>query len=365
MKACIRVFAISLLVLFLGSSAFAAGLKDLKGVQLNDGTLINGQVIELNVYKVVIQKTDGNRETIKFDDVSYFLKDEPAEVKVGQEKAVASEATAVTERALPAKAGAVQEQAVSSEQAIAKAPYKGTHFDLKAEISTIRYKEPDLMQQKGMMYGIVGSVAYHNDIMLKAEGRFSYGQVDYDGATWGGTPVSANNINDYLWEFRGLVGYDFAVLSSTILTPYIGLGHRYLNDNMQKHSGGYERKSNYIYMPIGLEVVTYLNNGWSWGAAIEYDLFLWGKQKSYLSDLLPGLNNVNNKQNRGYGLRGSVNLVKKGERMSFIVSPFIRYWNIRESKHSAVTFYGAYTGLEVWEPNNNSTEIGCDLGVRF
>jgi hypothetical protein len=364
MKAYIRILVISVFVLLLGSFAFAAGLKDLKGVQLNDGTLIHGRVIELNVYKVVIEKKDGNRESVKFDEVSHFLKDEPIEEKPGQEKTGPAEAKTSQGQAVSAEVKTDEEKALSPERAMAEASHKGTHFDLRAEISSIKYKEPDVMEEKGMMYGIVGSIAYHNDLMLKAEGRFSYGQVDYDGTTGGGTPVSANNIHDYLWEFRGLIGYDFEVLNSTVLTPYVGFGHRYLNDNFQKLSGGYERKTNYIYVPMGLEVVTYLNNGWSWGAAIEYDWFLWGKQKSYLSDFLPGLNNVNNKQNKGYGLRGSVNLVKKGDRMSFIVSPFIRYWNIRESKHSAVTYYGTYAG-EAWEPNNNSTEIGCDVGVSF
>lgn len=341
MKIYIRVLAITMFVLSLSSFALALDLKDLKGVQLNDGTLIQGKVIESNVYQVIIEKMDGNRVSVKFDDVSHFLKEEQAGVTARQEKFV------------------------SPVPDTAKGRYKGSNFDLMAEISSIKYKEPGMMEEKGMMYGIVGSYTYHNDLMLKLEGRFSYGKVDYEGVDLvSGTPVAANNIGDYLFEFRGLMGYDFTVLKATTLTPYVGFGYRYLNDNLQKYAGGYERKSNYIYIPIGVEAVTNLNNGWSWGAAIEYDFFLWGNQKSYCSDLLPGLNDVENRQNKGYGLRGSINFVKKGDNIDFIIEPFIRYWNIKESKHSALTLYGTYV-TDVWEPKNTSTEIGCNLGVRF
>ena len=98
-------------------------------------------------------------------------------------------------------------------------------WEIGPEISHITYEEPDVMEEKGFMYGIAASYAYHNNLMLKAEGRFSFGDVDYTNS---GT---MDNIDDYMWEFRGLAGYDFPVLKATIITPYIGFGYRYLNDD--------------------------------------------------------------------------------------------------------------------------------------
>ena len=43
-------------------------------------------------------------------------------------------------------------------------------FELAPEISYRIYKEPGVMKEKGMMYGLVGSYTYHNKLMLKAEG---------------------------------------------------------------------------------------------------------------------------------------------------------------------------------------------------
>src|SRR3989338_11513413 len=228
--------------------------------------------------------------------------------------------------------------------------------DLGTEISYIKYKEPGVMEEKGMMYGIVSSYTYHNKLMLKANGRFSYGQVDYKNS---GT---LNNIDDYTLEFRGLGGYDFSVFTASTLTPYIGIGYRYLNDDMTGTAStgarGYERESNYLYSPIGVEIITphgsiLLKNDWSIGATAEYDIFWWGLQKSHLSDTGLALNDIENDQDKGYGIRGSIKFQKKGEKLAFVIEPFIRYWNIKKSKETAVTYSGTIIGYG-YEPKNNS-----------
>jgi len=234
--------------------------------------------------------------------------------------------------------------------------------DLGTEISYIKYKEPGVMEEKGMMYGIVGSYTYRPKFMLRAEGRFAYGQVDYKNS---GT---LDNIDDYILEFRGLGGYDFSVFTASTLTPYIGIGYRYLNDDMTGTTStgalGYERESNYLYSPIGVEIITPLKNDWSVGATLEYDYFWKGIQKSHLSDTGLGLGDIENDQNKGYGIRGSVKFQKKGEKLDFVIEPFIRYWNIKKSEETAITYSGTIIGYG-YEPKNNSTEIGCKLAVKF
>jgi len=128
-------------------------------------------------------------------------------------------------------------------------------FVLGTEISYIKYVEPSIMEETGMMYGIVGSYAYHNKLMAKVEGKGSWGQVDYDGKLLDGTKYTLDNINDYMLEFRGLVGYDIRISEWIFLTPYIGFGYRYLNDDASKDPAGYERESNYLYSPIGIEII--------------------------------------------------------------------------------------------------------------
>ena len=234
--------------------------------------------------------------------------------------------------------------------------------DLGTEISYIKYKEPGVMEEKGMMYGIVGSYTYRPKFMLKADGRFSYGQVDYKNS---GT---MDNIDDYILEFRGVGGYDFSVFTASTLTPYIGIGYRYLNDDFAGTTStgtlGYEREQSYFYSPIGIEIITELDKGWSIGATLEYDIFWSGKNKSHFSDASSAYNDLEFDQDEGYGYRGSIKFQKKGEKLDFVIEPFIRYWNIKQSDSDLLTINGTPYAYYV-EPKNNSTEIGIKFVAKF
>lgn len=239
-------------------------------------------------------------------------------------------------------------------------------LELGTETSYIKYEEPCLMKETGSMYGIVGSYTYRgpvfilNKAMLKAEGKTAWGQLDYTSPISGGM----KDISDWLLELRGLAGYDFEVRNLFPLvwtiTPYFGIGYRYLNDDSSGKitslgDSGYERESNYLYSPVGLEVIADLKNNWLIGATAEYDIFWRGIQKSHFDWAgFPELV-LENKQDKGYGLRGSVKVQKKGQKIDLIVEPYVRYWNIKQSKMSLIGY----------EPKNNSTEIGLKLAVQF
>jgi hypothetical protein len=233
-------------------------------------------------------------------------------------------------------------------------------WEIGPEISYIEYREPDIMSEKGLMYGIDAAYSYHNGVMIKVAGRFSYGQVDYQNS------VTFNNIDDIIFEIRALGGYDFKLSKSLTMTPFIGLGYRYLRDDMAGRISpagsekGYLRESNYYYSPIGIEAVNVFDNGWSAGAIIEYDYFWKGTQKSNFSTAVAGYNDVENDQNSGYGLRGSIMIKKQTARLFFAIEPFIRYWNIDQSEIQNLTDYET-----VLEPKNESTEIGVKFTIGF
>jgi hypothetical protein len=237
-------------------------------------------------------------------------------------------------------------------------------WKLGAEISGIAYEEPGVMKEDGMMYGIAGSWANHRDgAMVRIEGKFSYGLVDYVNS---GT---LDDIDDYMLEFRMLWGRELPILKPAVVMAYAGLGYRYLNDDSggrQTSTGawGYERESNYLYIPVGVEALVGMDKGWSLGAALEYDVFLWGKQISHLSDVSLGYNDLENEQREGYGYRGSIELRKKWRSKEFAVEPFIRYWEIKQSDYQKVIYNGAIVGYG-YEPKNSSRELGVRLSVIF
>jgi len=241
------------------------------------------------------------------------------------------------------------------------------------EISHITYREPGVMRESGVMYGLTASYAYRGllapspkdigKLMLKIEGKGSWGLVDYRNS---GT---TDNISDYMLEFRGFGGYALSVSKAITLTPYFGVGYRYLIDDMagkisSTGAAGYERESNYLYSPLGLEAVADLGGSWYVGVTAEYDIFWWGRQISHRSNVNAGYNDWKNDQHEGYGIRGSVKIQKKYQTVYFTAEPFVRYWNIKRSENADWTFRGTRIGYG-YEPKNHSTEIGLGLTVKF
>jgi len=99
-------------------------------------------------------------------------------------------------------------------------------------------------------------------------------------------------------------------------TLFFGLAYRLLYDDSSSDPAGYERYSNYFYMPIGLTTTNYINDdGWSIGATGEFDPLLLGYQVSDFGDV-----EITNRQNpgSGYGLRGAVSLAKKKNRRGWL-----------------------------------------------
>lgn len=233
------------------------------------------------------------------------------------------------------------------------------------QISYIEYNEPDVMKEKGLMYGVAGSYTYNKGFVLKAEGLFSYGKVDYTSPGSG----DLNSIDDYLFEMRALGGYELKISDTFNITPFLGFGYRYLRDDTAGRvtttgARGYLRESNYYYSPIGVEFLFITDKEWSIDTILEYDYFWQGKQKSHLSNAISNLNDVENTQNSGYGLRASIAFKKKSPGIEYIFEPFIKYWNIDRSDLSSVTYSGVLVGYG-YEPKNTSTEIGILFAVGF
>ena len=211
----------------------------------------------------------------------------------------------------------------------------------------------------------------------RVEGRFASGNVDYTGSG------SYDGIHDSMFEIRGLAGRRFSLWNHIESAPYMGLGYRNLLNRssvMPAHDGypsGYDRESRYIYLPFGSDFRTNLRGGWGLDMNLEYDRLIWGQQQTHLEDMKDingnnaGYDRVINRQKSGYGIRGSVKLVKDvNQRVNIFVEPFYRYWNIGASDWQAATWHGqaACDKTGCWgsiEPNNTTQEIGLKMGLGF
>ncbi len=241
-----------------------------------------------------------------------------------------------------------------------------TEWEISPEIYHFKYEEPGIMENKGVMYGLRGSLVSHRWWMFKIEGSYATGKVDYTSNGSG----SVDNLDDYTYEGRFLGGPDFKFKDGKIaLTPFFGAAYRYLNDDSAGRvtstgHRGYERESKYWYGPLGAELMIEARGGWSFGASGEYDIFWSGEQTSHLSGAVASLNDVKNSQDSGYGARFSLKAVKKGENFDILIEPFFRWWKIDESDLANVTYAGVLVGYG-YEPNNKTTEIGAKVGILF
>ena len=241
-------------------------------------------------------------------------------------------------------------------------------WEVGPEAYYFQYKEPSFnVKTDGIMYGVAGSYTHHNynHWMIKADGQAAWGGVDY-GSTVSGT---VNGIDDTMLEGRVVEGYDIYLQEDVIFTPFFGSGYRYLNDDSSGKisstgAHGYERESNYFYSPVGVEFSSKFEGDWDFGAILEYDLLWIGQQKSHLENVASGLNTVSNDQNSGYGFRGSVKFQKKGDQFDLLIEPFVRWWNVKDSQESVITYTGAIVGY-AYEPKNETFEAGGKISLIF
>ena len=238
-------------------------------------------------------------------------------------------------------------------------------WEVAPEVYWFFYKEPSLsVEWEGWMYGVKTSFTQRNPknhAMTRLEGQFATGNVDYDGSLSNGAPHTDTG-TDYFFEGRGIVGYDWPVGKDTV-TPFLGLGFRYWQDALES-SFAYQRDVRYLYSPIGLEM-THVGETWRVGFRAEYDLFWRGWVTSQLSDVNSSLSDVSNRQEQGFGARGSVYFQKHLNRnFSLSIEPFIRYWDIDDSDEAPITFAGILIGSGQ-EPANKTIESGLRVSVVF
>ncbi len=235
------------------------------------------------------------------------------------------------------------------------------------EVSRYKYREPGIMTNEGTLYGVVGSYTFHGlgdsssaetgadgRYTLRLEGRLSFGEMEYDGSYMDDTPVSLDGIDDFLFDLRMLWGRELTAsrLSDAV---YAGLGYRYLNDDSSSEVGGYERKSNYVYVPLGSRKDFDMAGPWSLSVTSELDVLIVGRQISYLSDADPSLPDVRNWQWPGLGAGLMLDLRHTGTNVDLSLAPFLRCWWIAESS----------TSDGYYEPRNNTFEYGLAFVIRF
>lgn len=237
------------------------------------------------------------------------------------------------------------------------------------------YREPDVMQDvdynlygarwaqwKGNTWGWSAfyRLTWQDKAFIQPEMTLLYGKHQYN---WGQKKriVSKTNhsIPSLIFEPRLTLGWNFPVHKSITVSPYSGIGYRFKSDDSDdvktSRTGrnlGFYRKSNYVYVPLGAFTEYLLNDTWSVSLKGEYDWIF----KAWHYSRMPTERPTTFKQPNGYGLKGEVSVGYLYNKVKVSLTPYINYWNIRNS----IRPEGRGR-----EPYNITWETGLKLGVSF
>lgn len=233
--------------------------------------------------------------------------------------------------------------------------------EIGLSLSSYKYQEPS-MENKGTKMGgdFQSTLAMPEKIWVRGDLHFGIGSVDYS------SPVSgkASGNPDWYFETRGLIGKDAWAFDGAMLSPYAGLGYRYLFNDARGATNlgavGYRRQSNYLYLPLGITYRVALAGTAQLVTEAEYDHLIIGKQFTKMSDTGLGYSDLSNNQNRGHGFKLSAKYVQD----NWAVGPYANYWNIAQSEIVPLYQNGALIG-HAWEPQNNTVEFGLKGSMAF
>ncbi len=214
---------------------------------------------------------------------------------------------------------------------------------------------------EGNKVGLVGrfTQALPDNWYWGADARQSHGNINYSSASRG----SKGGNPDVLTEARITAGKDYP-LGSQLLAPYFGLGYRELSTDLRGLTStgdtGYRRRSQYVYLPLGLTHRLPLPAGARLSTSLEYDLLLEGRQSFLLSDTDTTSSDPVTSQRHGYGLR----LQSSYETYHWSLGFFVHDWRLGESDQARQSLAGV-PAARVEEPGNSTREVGVQFRLRF
>jgi len=188
---------------------------------------------------------------------------------------------------------------------------------------------------------------------LMYTGEVTAGMVSYHSRSSGTTKKMY-----YKGRLEGYIGYRI----NTYLTPFAGLGYRFLHDDSggdRGFNGGifYDRQNHLFYLPFGLRI----DPMDKLSIKAQANAVLRGLHISYTSDGREKYPDAHNEQDKGWGVDFAANY-QIAEKWSMY--SFYRYWSIDRSDNECGNAPG-FGYVCWWEPDNTTREIGIGVAYRF
>jgi|GEM_PF-4742801 len=261
-------------------------------------------------------------------------------------------------------------------------------IDFSIKGGYFNYREPYLdISISGLVSGLQGSYKKtFSACSFKIQSEFVNGNLTYDGylndhqISDGSTCITFSDpsplrFSSNLWYSDSvlLVGKSFIKRTYSV-TPYAGLGFRYLNNpKNQDIRSDYSREITYLYLPMVVEFQKSISKKSFWGITGEVDILIAGSVEARLSDVSEKYNDLKFHQSLG----GSVKLagIYMHEISGYVISvkPFLDMWVVDDSDTDVLKYNGSrvitkYSDgnyRDYCEPANITLTAGLQFNIRF
>lgn len=224
---------------------------------------------------------------------------------------------------------------------------------LGAIVTFSDYSEANNMDEKGFLYGVTASYArQYGGFYLAIDGAGLMGLKKYSN-----TQYSTDAVRDTFFELRGLTGGLIASYPASSFALYGGLGFRRLYDELSRLSilnvAGYDRRTTYYYLPVGLAYKRELIGAYTLEANAEIDAIVYGEQRNYNlpNNWPPSINRMG----AGHGVRATVLMTNSGDNTDISFGARYVFWKA----------YASDTVNGIVEPQNETTEISIIAAIGF
>ncbi|RAX52689.1 hypothetical protein CCY99_06870 [Helicobacter sp. 16-1353] len=235
-----------------------------------------------------------------------------------------------------------------------------------------RYTEPGLMKIQGNLQSVFTKLGYLGDeigLELIYSQTFAP-KTKYFGSTMSGIPVNAIPSKDNFWNLDFRFGRRMNMLGSNYDgLAYIGVGYRYLKNNVQ-NEGGYTREQIYYYIPVGFYAIDGMGaDGLSARYGAEFRYMFLGTNKTHIGEAIPSINPsvLTFTQKNNFGLKVYIGFEYEiAQSFKIFTQATADYWYVKDSNTQSVTYINntstLYQGYFV-EPNNNTIQLGIEVGI--
>lgn len=243
--------------------------------------------------------------------------------------------------------------------------FRASYFDYREDLPA-----PLKSTESGWLPGGVASWTRTRPgaVYSRAFLELSSGDLEYDGTTQTGRPITDSSSNHLLFRVEADIGYTFQS-GNALFSPYAGLGYRYWKRGESKvlNSVAFVREDYYwLYVPVGLRAVFPVGERMTLEPDAGARLMFHGRMKAYLTDIDPnyGSDPVFDLGNKpGFFFAAPIRY-RFNRNWSAALTPWYEYSTIGRSGDETVR-YGPSSTMSFYEPSSRTHQFGLNIGAGY